>query len=45
MLDWDTFYFEYWLNEHEYDDVVTYQDYLDWAADKADLAMGHLNEV
>lgn len=41
-MDWDTFYFEYWVVEHGYsaDKMPTHQDYLDWLYDRADLALG-----
>lgn len=39
-MDWDTFYFEYWVENHEPDDEPTHEDYQDWLFDKADLALG-----
>jgi hypothetical protein len=38
-MDWDTFYFEYWLDHHP-DVEPDYSDYQDWLFDKADLALG-----
>lgn len=38
-MDWDTFYFEYWV-ENFGEVEPTYQDYQDWLFDKADLALG-----
>ena len=42
-LDWDTFYFEYWVVEHGYEEenMPDQQDYFDWLTDRADLALGH----
>lgn len=37
-MDWDTFYFEYWLDNREGE--PTHEDYRDWLFDKADLALG-----
>lgn len=39
-MDWDTFYFEYWVNEHDLGDEPTAEDYREWLYDKADLALG-----
>lgn len=39
-MDWDTFYFEYWLESHEYGDDPTDEDFRDWLYDKADMAIG-----
>ena len=39
-MDWDTFYFEYWVVQHGDEIAPTYEDYQDWLFDKADLAMG-----
>lgn len=39
-MDWDTFYFEYWVDTHEIGDEPTPEDYNDWLFDKADLALG-----
>ena len=40
LMDWDTFYFEYWLETHEYGDDPTVEDFRDWLYDNADLALG-----
>lgn len=41
-MDWDTFYFEYWVVEHGYSDakMPTAEDYRDWLFDRADIALG-----
>jgi len=39
-MDWDTFYFEYWVETHEPGDEPTADDYREWLYDKADLALG-----
>lgn len=41
-MDWDTFYFEYWVVEHGYSAAAmpTHEDYTDWLFDRADLALG-----
>lgn len=39
-MDWDTFYFEYWVLNHDEGDEPTYEDYQDFLWDKADLALG-----
>jgi hypothetical protein len=38
-MDWETFYFEYWVYVHPEKDP-TAEDYLEWLYDKADLALG-----
>ena len=40
MLDWDTFYFEYWVETHGDAVEPTYEDYQGWLFDRADLALG-----
>ena len=40
MMDWDTFYFEHWVNEHDPGDEPTPEDYREWLYDRADLALG-----
>lgn len=39
-MDWETFYFEYWVAIHGDAVEPTYEDYQDWLYDKADLALG-----
>lgn len=39
-MDWDTFYFEYWLVERSEEGEPTHVDYQEWLYDKADLALG-----
>ena len=41
-MDWDTFFFEYWVNTEAYALGIesTHEDYQDWLFDKADLAIG-----
>lgn len=38
-MDWETFYYEFWMENHP-DEIPTFDDYLDWLYDKADLAIG-----
>lgn len=40
VLDWDTFYFQYWVDEHTLGDEPTHEDYTDWMYDQADRALG-----
>lgn len=44
-MDWDTFYFEHWVETHEPGDEPTYDDFTDWLFDKADLALGDREPV
>ena len=42
-MDWDTFYFEYWVETDAYLRLgfePTHEDYQEWLYDKADLALG-----
>lgn len=38
-MDWETFYFEYWVDAHPGVEP-THEDYHDWLFDRADLALG-----
>lgn len=37
-MDWDTFYFEFWLENNR--EEPTLEDYQDWLYDRADFALG-----
>lgn len=42
MFDWDSFYFEFWVENHPEGVEPTAEDYQEWLYDKADLALGDL---
>lgn len=42
MHDWDTFYFEHWVENHDDDDEPTWEDYQDWLLDRAESAFPSL---
>lgn len=38
-MDWDKFYFEYWVDHRPLGVEPTYEDYQDWLFEKADRAV------